>query len=525
VRLFRGRISFHRQCIDSSNQINTANRAMAARRRGARPAPSCTDSYDPAKPIERWKRPPILAVTPVGVYFRSTPANLHASSFPDIPHHLFSSRHIAPRITRPGSDVARGMRDGDTQRRSGMAGRTRRLLVARTDGDRERAMNRPVRVVFDAHAISPRRSGIGEYSLRLCSALVEHMQDEIELHLYAAGAIRRVGSIDDIGAATARVADRSLYMLRHQIEIPRLLARGGYDLFHAPDFYTSVLPQPVPLVSTIHDVIPLVFAKELRHSRKSRFMPLFRLFLWMVVRRARTIVTVSAFSRTEIVRLLGADPRDIAVTLLAPTLVPSGDALPPALTQALRGRPYLLSVGRRDPYKGLSLMLEAFARARASGALGDMTIVITGPDDPRYPMAPQVERLQLREQVIETGYVDSSQLSAVYANAFAFVMPSLYEGFGMPPLDAMLHGVPVVCSMRSSLPEVVGDAALPVDPEDIEGFARALSTLAQDQALRERLRLGGLARAATFSWERTARETARVYRAVAERRVARMHTA
>jgi glycosyltransferase involved in cell wall biosynthesis len=379
-------------------------------------------------------------------------------------------------------------------------------------------MIKPIRVVFDAHAISPHRSGIGEYSLHLCNALVEHCSDDVALHLYVNGAIRPVASPEEIVQATAGVADRSLYALGHQFEIPRLLARRRYDVFHTPDFYTSLFPHRTPLVATIHDVIPLKFAKQLNRSKKSRFLPFFRYFLWHVTHRAAMVLTVSEFSRGEISHALHVNPSSIAVTYPSTTLKRSGTALPESVVRQLAGRPFLLSVGRRDPNKGLPLLLEAYARARSHASVSRTALVIAGPHDDRYPLGPTIERLGLREHAVETGYVEAADLSALYACALAFVMPSLYEGFGVPPLDAMSHGAPVLCSTRTSLPEVVGDAALAFDPEDIGGFSASLALVCSDEGLRTQLKEKGSLRVTEFSWERTARETARVYRVVSDRR-------
>jgi alpha-1,3-rhamnosyl/mannosyltransferase len=373
---------------------------------------------------------------------------------------------------------------------------------------------RPLRVVFDAHAITAARSGIGEYSAFLCGALLEECGEAIELSLYGRGRIGQVRSAADIESFCAGMPEGSLYAASHQFEILRLLKSGHADLFHAPDFFAPWLLRRIPFVATIHDVVPLAHPEMLGRSKKAQFPALFRSVLRLTLRRAARVLTDSLFSRDEMLRLLGADPARIDVVPLAATLAPM-DAPPPArVMDALRGRPYLLFVGRHDPYKGLALLLDAYAAARAECGGDFPALLIGGKEDARYDMRGAVTRLGLDNDVVFSGYVARDELSALYARAHAFVMPSLYEGFGLPPLDAMAHGVPVLCSSRASLPEVTGDAALLVDPVDTAAFTRALVAVARNGTLRSALIEHGAMQAQRFTWARTARMTMDVYQRV-----------
>ncbi len=367
--------------------------------------------------------------------------------------------------------------------------------------------DRPLRVVFDAHAITPRRSGIGEYSARLLAAMLTEAGAEVEVHAYANGAIRPLRTLEELPA----IADGSLYALKHQRELPRLLRAGAYDLLHMPEF---IIPPrvPIPVVVTLYDVIPLAKPEYIAKSLKVRLLPLYRWMMRRATRVARRVLTISEHSKSDIVRMLGADPARIDVTPLAPTVEVDGAALPAALTDRFAGCRYVLYVGRHDPYKGLGLLFDAFARVKDAEGARDVCIVVAGARDERYGYAEQLERLDLRHRVHFLDYVASGQLSALYANAAAFVFPSLYEGFGLPPLDAMRHGVPVLCSDRSSLPEVVGDGALTVNPEDPGEFASALHRVLTDATLRETLVARGLQRQRQFSWSHTAARTVECYR-------------
>jgi glycosyltransferase involved in cell wall biosynthesis len=174
---------------------------------------------------------------------------------------------------------------------------------------------------------------------------------------------------------------------------------------------------------------------------------------------------------------------------------------------------YVLFVGSVERRKNLRGLLQAYARLLETDVACPLVIVGT-----RRRGAGEIGRtlqeLHLEESVIFTGYVPDADLPAIYTGADLFVFPSLYEGFGLPPLEAMACGTPVVCSNAASLPEVVGDAAIMVDPYDVEGLAEAMLRVLTDADLREHLRRKGLERARQFTWERTARETVAVYREV-----------
>jgi glycosyltransferase involved in cell wall biosynthesis len=227
------------------------------------------------------------------------------------------------------------------------------------------------------------------------------------------------------------------------------------------------------------------------------------------------VITDSTHSRNDIVRLLGADAGRIDVIPLAPTLEPTGAALAAAHAARLQPGKYFLYVGRQDPYKGLAHLLRAFSEARRGGGLDDLHLAVAGKSDARYGCGELAASLGLGESVVFLDYVEADALSALYAHALAYVHPSLYEGFGLPPLDAMRHGTPVVCSDRSSLPEVVGDAALLVDPENLEVFSDALRNIAENATLRSDLIQKGFLHAQRFSWNFSAKRTVDVYMRIA----------
>ncbi len=291
---------------------------------------------------------------------------------------------------------------------------------------------------------------------------------------------------------------------------PLAAARERLDLLHGP---VNVLPllAPCPGVVTVHDLAFLAHA-EAFHPAKRRYLTLATA---LSARRAARVIAVSAATRDELVRRLGVPARKVTVVHNAAD--PAFRPLPAAevarfrAAQGLSAR-VVLAVGTLEPRKNLTGLLDAFARLAPAT---DAELVVVGGKGWLYDAVfGRLERLGLAGRVRFAGYVPDDQLPLWYNVAEVFVYPSRYEGFGLPPLEALACGTPVVTSDTSSLPEVVGDAALLVDPDDPAALAAALSRLLADPALRAALRERGIRRAADFSWSRTAAATRAVYDAV-----------
>jgi alpha-1,3-rhamnosyl/mannosyltransferase len=237
----------------------------------------------------------------------------------------------------------------------------------------------------------------------------------------------------------------------------------------------------------------------------------FRLIVALAVRTATKVLAISAATRDDLARTFRMPHERICVTHLA------ADAAfyprPADESASVRARyrlpeDYLLYFGINKPHKNLLRLVEAYARLRHAPPL-----VLAGRADPRYPQARhRAAAFGMADRVVFVGDVASVDVPALYSGATLFIFPSLYEGFGLPPLEAMACGVPVLCSDRSSLPEVVGDAALTFDPTDIESIADAMQRGLADGDLRASLRERGRVQAARFSWERTAQATLAAYR-------------
>jgi glycosyltransferase involved in cell wall biosynthesis len=309
---------------------------------------------------------------------------------------------------------------------------------------------------------------------------------------------------------TSRAAVRVVW---EQLVQPWVLRRIGADLVHGPVF-VGPLFAPCPVVVTIHDLSFIRFPALFRPANRLYLTVLTRLS----ARRARRLIAVSAHAAAESTQLLGVPPERIDVVYhgVDPSFrpLPADEVVAFRQRRGLPGR-FMLFVGTLEPRKNLVRLVEAFARiyGRICGNDGRVRLVLAGGKGWLYDeLFAKVEALGLGEAVIFPGYVMSDELPLWYNGAAVLAYPSVYEGFGLPVLEAQACGTPVLTSNVSSLPEAAGDAALMVDPYDVEALAAGLNRLLADESLRHDLRERGLAHAKQFSWPHTAQETARVYR-------------
>ncbi|HPJ73048.1 MAG TPA: glycosyltransferase family 1 protein, partial [bacterium] len=316
-----------------------------------------------------------------------------------------------------------------------------------------------------------------------------------------------------------RLVPWGIYDPRSQLGLPRWLGKEGADLYHSTNYFIPLAPSPVPMIATVHDLIPLRFPYFTPRALKTRFNFVFRWVLRRCVRRAARIVAVSETTAADIRAFLGVEAARIEVIhngidpAYRPLPRPEAAALLPPGVDA--SEPFVLYVGRFDPYKNVAGLVREFASFSAAAATA--RLVLAGHPDPRYPEAiDEISRQGLAGRVTVVDGADEAQLIALYNLARVVALPSLYEGFGLPPLEAMACGTPVIVSDRGSLPEVVGSAGMVVDPGTAGALAGALRRVWDEPALREELSARGRRRAAEFSWAATARSTREMYRALLE---------
>ncbi|MFN8057840.1 MAG: glycosyltransferase family 1 protein [Vicinamibacterales bacterium] len=307
----------------------------------------------------------------------------------------------------------------------------------------------------------------------------------------------------------------SPYSVAEQVTIPARLARERVDLFHTPHY---VLPPLVRCrsVVTIHDCIHLMFPQYL----PNRFAHVYaKAFMWSATHLSDAVLTVSEASKRDILRFFDIDPGKVTVI---PNAIDEDFLSPPdeAARTLVRERfqiagDFLLYVGNIKPHKNVERLIDAFHELHRSG-FEDLTLIVIGDDSSKYAtLRRAVHRYKLHKAVRFLGFVSGETLSALYALARVFVFPSLYEGFGLPPLEALAMGTPVVTSNVSSLPEVVGDAAVLIDPYDAQSIADGIRRVLTDEALRAELQRRGPLRAREFSWEASVRRVLCIYQGLA----------
>ena len=377
-----------------------------------------------------------------------------------------------------------------------------------------------IRIGIDARWIFPRISGIGKYTRQLIMALAEidqinqyvlmfddrdRMQAELELM-----------QLDKSDNFTGEVVPFSPFSTRGLLRLPRLLDQLELDLFHSTNFMAPLRKSRCRVAVTIHDLIPYLYPQYVPRSKKNRLMPLYKILMKRIVKKADGVIAVSNHTRKDILRCfrVGGEKVDVVYNGIDRRYFKRVGPLSPLRQKFKIEGQMAITVGRSDPYKNLLGLVRAFAILAENDQAGP-SLVIIGADDPRYPEVREfVEQNKLGERVFFAGYLDDENLEAAYRDADMLVHPSLYEGFGFPPVEAMACGTPVVSSDRASLGEVLGSAAELVDPEQPEQIAAAIMKVATDDQLRRRLIESGKNRARCFTLEKMARETLQIYRKI-----------
>lgn len=354
-----------------------------------------------------------------------------------------------------------------------------------------------MRVAFDTSSTRGSKTGIGIYTQGLIRALRTYAR-ELE-----------IVELDDGAGVEQRTPAR---IWREQINIPGIAHAARTDLLHLTGF-AAPLRHSSPVVLTVHDLIGVLFAHNFPPMSRfywSRYLP-------FTLRSVDRIISDSENTKRDILQSVKIPPERIQVIYLAAdeSFQPIGDQQAiESVRQALQlPQSFFLFVGTLEPRKGIDTLISAYSQATDDVVEG---LVIVGKRGWSWDkLFQQVTALGLERRVKFLDYVPDEAMPSLYNLARAFVFPSRYEGFGLPALQALACGTPVLSSNAASLPEVIGSAGILVPPDDIEGFAREMIRLSRDSELCANLRARGLERAKSFSWERTARETAKVYQTIA----------
>jgi glycosyltransferase involved in cell wall biosynthesis len=366
-----------------------------------------------------------------------------------------------------------------------------------------------MRIALDAIPLVAKKTGVGHYT----DALAEWLARTHDDHQY------ELVSPFDFHFPNGQSAPPNLHKRFTPVNplfrkwwlvgLPTLLRISPFDLFHGTNYCIPVFA-PCPTVVTIHDLS--LYAQALTHeqqnvTRGKRRIP-------VMARRADMIIAPSEATKRETIHYLGISPERIRVIYEAarPKMKPlPPEACAPVLQKHGIQRPYLLYTGTIEPRKNLLTLIRAYSEIVQATEHRPLLVLCGGRGWLDNEIFDLIAALQLQEMVKCTGYVEDEDLPALYSACEIFVYPSFYEGFGLPPLEAMACGAPVVTSNTSSLPEVVGDAGVMVNPHEAIELAQVLINLLNDRTQRRNLGQAGLERAQLFSWERAAHETQAVY--------------
>ena len=376
-----------------------------------------------------------------------------------------------------------------------------------------------MRIGIDYTAALRQGAGIGRYTRQLVRALLALDTRNEYVLLTASGGLRAtylsfqsIAEHANVRRIDLPLSDRSLNILWHRLRLPLWveLVSGALDVFHSPDFALPPVHRARTLL-TVHDLsfmrVPECSAPGLR-SYLLRVVP-------ASVRRADVVLADSESTRMDMIELLGVDPDRVRVIYagVEPCFQRVRDQ---SVLEAVRNRyrlpaRFVLGLGTLQPRKNFERLIAAYAQMRGEARSGLKLVIAGGLGWMCEGIFRRVEELGLQDEVLFSGYVADEDLPALYSMAEVFAFPSLYEGFGLPPLEAMACETPVVASNVSSLPEVLGDAALSVDPLDVPALAQAMLRVLNDAALRAALVRRGVAQARKFTWEQAAGKLLEVY--------------
>lgn len=361
--------------------------------------------------------------------------------------------------------------------------------------------------VLDARTATEHFPGIGRYVVNLAREMASALRRDEQLFLLCHPSSSSHFSLEEVARGTTQLlrVPSSCFSLQQQWTIPRILRGLDADVYHST-YYLMPYRPGVPTLLTVYDLIPLLFPEHV--SPQARLF-----FHWataLALRAATHILTISETTRCDLLSIFHVPPHKVTAVPLAtdPNFYPR----PLPEIQEVRSQyrlpdHYVLYVGINKPHKNLVRLMEAWAQLQPQ----PLSLVIAGVWDPRYPESRQHAEYLGLGNIVWLGPVPESALPALYSGATVFVFPSLYEGFGLPVLEAMACGTPVACSNTPSLREIGEGAVQFFDPTHVEDISAVLHRVLTDSSLQMDLRERGLTRAAQFSWRQTAQNTLALY--------------
>jgi len=361
-----------------------------------------------------------------------------------------------------------------------------------------------MKIAIDIQTTLGKPTGFGFYVSNLVEALKKRTGQDLEL------ALIKPSTEEDFSTPQRFVWD--------QFTFPKKAKATNADILHQPCF-SAPLNYKKPIVVTIHDIISLLFPETIPFASRmfySKWMP-------FSYRKAKKIITISESTKRDIIRVLGIDEKKITVIPLAydkkfETKI-SKEKIDQVKAKYGLSKEYLLHIGTLEPRKNLDFLIDVFADVIEEDQNSNLGLVITGKKGWYYEgLFKKVKSLSLEKRVIFTGYIDEKDKAAIYQGAKIFTFPSVYEGFGLPPLEAMASGIPVISSDTSSMPEVIGEAGILLSPHDRSGWVKAIRELKTNENLYKKLVEKNKEQVKKFDWDITAQKTIEVYRQVLDKK-------
>ena len=378
--------------------------------------------------------------------------------------------------------------------------------------------NKIKRIGIDARFYGPLGKGLGRYTQKIVDNIVK-LDRENEYIIFL-----RKENFNEFKCDGLRVkkvlANIKWYGLAEQLIMPYYVWRERLDLMHFPHFNVPIFC-PVKFVITVHDLILIKFPT----LRATTLGPViykiknlaYRFVISSAIARAEKVLAVSEYTKKAIIEQFKINPEKVAVTYEGVAELSGANEsadVNAVLNKYKISQPYLLYVGNAYPHKNLEGLIKVFSEIKApfnKGGGGDLKLILVGKEDYFYSRLKKYAK-NFSDNIIFPGYVPDGELKALYASAALYVFPSFYEGFGLPPLEAMAHGLAVVSSDKTCLPEILGDAALYFNPDNETDMKNKIEKALADEKLRENLRNRGYEQAKKYSWNRCVSQTLAVYK-------------
>jgi glycosyltransferase involved in cell wall biosynthesis len=364
---------------------------------------------------------------------------------------------------------------------------------------------------IDISCLATAKTGVGLYTYHLIQAFLANDPSN-RYYLFAAQPVELPDAVSTAATVISASHSKITTPFWEQVQLPRLLTQTKIDVFHTPNYVAPIFSS-IPVVITVHDLSVFLFPEMHPFYRRWRHQLLFP----SSVKRATKIIAVSEQTKQDLATLFPITT-DKTVTIYNGLPVWFNQKSNRSLPKLELPEQYILFVGTLEPRKNLELMLQSFAQVKQEKYIPHKLVIIGGNGWGKNLMHAQLQKYHILNEVIFTGHLEHEQLPPIYQGASLLVFPSLYEGFGFPPLEAMACGIPVIASKISSIPEVVGDAGILLDLNNPQPWSKMIYNVLTNQQLQQELRVKGLNRAKQFSWDKTAKFTLAVYEHAARKR-------